>query len=110
MNAMKSVGIAVFVAAVTATSVVWYIDYKINQVTEAVMAPVYATSEKVGSTIDDIEQTFDEASAAVDATVAQAGDELSSKFYGAGDDLVIEWENALELSSRVGNWLSALAP
>lgn len=109
MSAIKTMGIAVFVAVVTAASVVWYVDHKINQVTEAVMTPVHATTEKIGTTIDAIERTADRASSVLDSTVAETGAQLSSQLDSVRDDLTVEWDNAQELSSRVGDWLHALA-
>jgi hypothetical protein len=108
MSALKLLGIAVLVAVVTPASVVWYIDYKVNQVAEAVMAPVHATTGKVGDTIEEIEQTVDGASAAVDATLDQAGEYLVRELVEARDDLAVEWENAQELSDRVADWYGTL--
>jgi len=109
MSALKSLGIAVLVAVVTAASAVWYIDYKVNQVAEAVMAPVHATTEKVGDTIEAIEQTVDVPSTAVDATIDRAGEYLARELGEARDDLAVEWDNAQDLSVRVGDWFGSLA-
>ncbi|MFZ0014218.1 MAG: hypothetical protein WAL25_08900, partial [Acidimicrobiia bacterium] len=108
MSALRSLGIAVFVAIVTAASVVWYIDYKVNQAVEAVMAPVHATTEKVGDTIAEVEQTVDVATSAVDATLGQAGDYLARELGETRDDLALEWDNARDLSAQVGDWIGAL--
>lgn len=97
MNTLKTMGIAVFVAAITAVSVVWYIDYKINQMTEAVMAPVHATTEKVTDTIDVVEDG-----------VSTATGEISDQYEGALADLQYEWENAKGLAATAGSWLDGL--
>lgn len=58
MKYLKTAGIAVFVAAVTAVSVVLYIDYRIDRIVEAVIAPVDATSEAVTDTVDVATESF----------------------------------------------------
>lgn len=94
MNTLKLVGIALFTAAVTAVSVVWYVDYKINRVTEAIMAPVYETTEKVNDTIEDIETAGD--------TVA---DTVESGIDQAKSDITYEIDTARDFATKVGDWL-----
>jgi uncharacterized protein YoxC len=108
MNTLKTMGIALFVAAVTAVSVVWYIDYKINQVTEAVMSPVYATTEKVTQTIDVVEDHVTTATDLVDGVVEDANVEISDKYDQARADVLFEWENAKSLASDANAWLGSL--
>lgn len=101
MNTLKTIGIALFVAAVTAASVVWYIDYKINQVTEAVMAPVHSTTEKVSDTVSTVTE-------AVGDIVDDASSEMTEQSAQAQADLAYEWKNAKDLASNAGDWLDSL--
>lgn len=101
MNTLKTIGVAVFVAAVTALSVVWYIDYKVNQVTEAVLAPVHSTTEKVTETVSI-------ATEVVEGVVDGAETEVSDGFDKARADLIYEWENAKDLAGDASDWLVKL--
>jgi len=97
----------VFVAAVTAASVVAYIDHKVNRMTEAVMAPIESapirsTKRRDGGRVS--RTTFD----VVDSTLDEGGAQLVDRASPTRDNLAHEWNNAKGFQSKVGAWLRSL--
>jgi hypothetical protein len=108
MKALKTVGIAVFVAAVTATSVVVYVDHKVNQMTEAVMAPIESVTDTVNETVVTVEESVATTVDAVDSTLDESAAQLVDRAASTRDDLAHEWNNAKGFKSKVGAWLRSL--
>lgn len=109
MRLLKTAGVTLLVAAVTAGSVVWYIDYKINQMAEAVMAPVRETTETVGETIDEIEESVDVAKDAVDTTFETTKEQIANDLEKARGAVEYEIERARDLHTTVEQWVDSLA-
>lgn len=116
---MKTVGIALFAAVVTAASVVWYIDHKINQMTEAVMAPVHETAATVSDTITGVQSAVDQAvtnvegagddlAASVDRSIDAARSQITTGIEQGRADLAVEVDNARAVADRVGDWAAAV--
>jgi hypothetical protein len=68
---------------VTAVSVVFYIDYRIDRAVEAVTAPVTAASENVADTVD------------------VATESLVTTLDDTRDDIVTEWENGRRIAGDI---------
>ncbi|MGD2042525.1 MAG: hypothetical protein PVJ28_02680 [Acidimicrobiia bacterium] len=108
MNALKTVGIALFVAVVTAASVVWYIDYRISQMAEAVMAPIHETTDRVDRAIQEVGDSVETATGAVESTVDETRSRIAENLEGARSDIEYEVENVQDLAGRIGDWLSSV--
>lgn len=108
MKSLKTLSIAVFVAAVTAASVVWYIDYKINQVTVAMMAPVHASTAMVNETIADVQDGVQTTSDAIGTAIDATGDEVTGRLEGFRADVLTEWETAQGLADSALGWMGSL--
>ena len=108
VRTLKTLGITLVVAAITAGSVVWYIDYKVDQVTEAVMAPVYETEERFETTISEIGESVVTSMDAVDATLETAGDRIADDLEGARAAVQYEIEKTRDLRGKVLDWVDSL--
>lgn len=108
MNLLKTLGIAVFVAAVTAASVVWYVDYKITKAAEAVMAPIHQTTDAIDETIGDIGETVDSATQTFGSVYSDARDRVALDIESTRSELEEEWELTKELTADLADWFTSL--
>jgi F0F1-type ATP synthase membrane subunit b/b' len=120
MKIARMFGIGLLSAVLAAVSVVWYIDYKIDQAAEAVMAPVRQAADQLSETADGIRdrvtdaseavaEAGDEVRATIDRSRSEAEDRVTVRLERARVDVTYELENARRGVDRFGDWLESLS-
>lgn len=92
---LKTVVAAVSVGVVLAGAVILYVEYKIDQVTQAVVTPIVDTRERVGQAVEDVGSSV---TSVVDSGADVVDDVVSTvrDFSGAVDSTVTASSNRAE--------------
>ena len=111
---LKTVVGAATVGIVVAGAVIFYVEYKIDQVTEAVVAPIVETRDRVDGAVEDVERSVtsvvdwgadivDDVVTKVDGfsdVVESAATASSSRVETFGEDVTVMFESSADRTAR----------
>jgi uncharacterized protein YoxC len=101
---LKTVVAAATVGAVFAGAVIFYVDHKIDQVTQAVVAPFTETGERVGGAVEGVERSV---SSFID-TGAEVVDDVADELDTIPDTVGSTMNQLSESVERTGEAVTAV--